>query len=686
MKPRTEILRLLLIVVGLVGSALLLADGPAVAGSRTASIAPASADALDASQSFTRTFYVQHDTWIDEANPTANYGADTYLRVGRTSAGDDTQTLLWFDVSELPSNAVVLGATLEMYIEFNATQGDRPASPSAGSILVDAVDAAWSENTVTWQTRPGVTYLGDPASDYQIGWTTWDVGNVVQDWITNGNHGLLLRLAGGQTGMNLFHAYGLSNRARLTVNYVTQGSPMVLPAQMDTWVNEAVPSTNYGIDVYVYAGEDGATGDRRHTLLWFDTSALPDDVVVTGATLEAYSVINLTTADGPQMSVGNPQAPAAPDFRPEAILSGWDETAVTWNTRPATAHQGDPASEYQDGWTAWDVTNIVDGWATGTLVNYGIQVSPSTGTGLYYWLARPAQNLPRLTITYEPVPCTSVTGAGVSGPNGGLIDTSYDFTADVTPVDASTPLTYTWQATGHAGTQDTPTATFTWSTAGTKTITLTVENCGGTVTTTHTVEIDPPPPACDVPLTGLTITGPNLGARSATQTFTATVAPASATPPVTVTWEATDQTPVVRSGDVTVTTLDWSWDATGTKQLTVTAENCGGTVTDYHAIEIVETAQLPDLSISGAWYESDVPPGRVHHPERGGKHGALGSSDAALPGPGPPERGDLRPDPDPRRRARGLCLRRLDVRVPDRGRPPCGGRRCRIGERGRRGE
>lgn len=613
MKPKTEILRLLLMVVGLLGGMMLVDDGLTVAkpapfadelddvmATTMASSRQAEAP-LGASQSFTQTFYVQHDTWIDEANPTTQHGSDQYLRVGRTSLGDDSQTLLWFDVSGLPANAVILDATLAMYIEFNVTQGQSPASPAAGSILVDAVDASWSENTVTWQTRPASTYLGDPASDYQIGWTTWDVQNVVQDWITNGNDGLLLRLADGQTGTNLFHAYGMSNRARLTVNYVTQGSPMILPAQRDTWVNEAVPSTNYGSDVYVYAGEDGTTGDRRYTLLWFDTSNLPDDIVVTSATLEAYSVINLT------MGAADPQAVTAADFRPEAILSDWAETSVTWNTRPAVSHQGDPASEYQDGWTTWDVTHIVEGWVSGALVNHGVQLSPGAGTGFYYWFARPAQNLPRLTIAYEPIPCTPVTGASISGPSEGLIDTSYEFSANVTPVDASTPLTYTWEATDHAGTQDTSTGVFSWDTPGTKTVTLTVENCGGTVVTTHTVEIDTPPPVCDAPLTDLTVAGPDLGARDALQIFTATVAPASATHPVTVTWEATDQTPVVQSGDFTATTLDWSWSATGTKQLTVTAENCGGTFTDYHVIEIVETSQLPDLFISGAWYESDVP-------------------------------------------------------------------------------
>ena len=42
------------------------------------------------------------------------------------------------------------------------------------------------------------------------------------------------------------------------------------------------------------------------------------------------------------------------------------------------------------------------------------------------------------------VPVADIT---LSGPTAGLINSSYTFTATVSPITATTPLTYTWEAT-----------------------------------------------------------------------------------------------------------------------------------------------------------------------------------------------------------------------------------------------
>jgi uncharacterized protein YjiK len=84
------------------------------------------------------------------------------------------------------------------------------------------------------------------------------------------------------------------------------------------------------------------------------------------------------------------------------------------------------------------------------------------------------------TITIK-APATGVT---LSGPAAGQANQSYAFTASVSPLSATTPLSYIWQATDQtpltrsAGLNDT--LPFTWATTGPKVITVTVTNGAGT--------------------------------------------------------------------------------------------------------------------------------------------------------------------------------------------------------------
>jgi hypothetical protein len=95
-------------------------------------------------------------------------------------------------------------------------------------------------------------------------------------------------------------------------------------------------------------------------------------------------------------------------------------------------------------------------------------------------------------------PVVSPTLAQISGPTTGLVDTTYVFTATVDPLSVTVPITYTWQATGHPAVAHverlsvTDTVTFTWASTGTKTITVTAQNVGGAVTSTHVVTIYEP--------------------------------------------------------------------------------------------------------------------------------------------------------------------------------------------------
>jgi Tol biopolymer transport system component len=87
---------------------------------------------------------------------------------------------------------------------------------------------------------------------------------------------------------------------------------------------------------------------------------------------------------------------------------------------------------------------------------------------------------------FHAFPCRRVSEVRLTGPSQGTNGISQGFVAEVTPVDASLPVTYTWRATDQvpvvrmAGLHDA--VSFVWDLNGTKTVTVEAVNaCGGVV-------------------------------------------------------------------------------------------------------------------------------------------------------------------------------------------------------------
>jgi uncharacterized repeat protein (TIGR01451 family) len=82
----------------------------------------------------------------------------------------------------------------------------------------------------------------------------------------------------------------------------------------------------------------------------------------------------------------------------------------------------------------------------------------------------------------------------ITGPDTGVLSTTYTFTATVSPITATTPITYIWEATGipsvtHSKTSITDTAAFSWTVEGDQVVTVTASNGYGSDTMTHTIGI-----------------------------------------------------------------------------------------------------------------------------------------------------------------------------------------------------
>lgn len=130
-----------------------------------------------------------------------NYGGMTNDIVGRMQAKADgkKRTLYRFDVSSIPSGAVIVNATLELYLLNGA---GIPVTMEAREVLETWVEgsglntAPFTTNGVSWDTQPlfGGTAVGAQTVGSTSGWYTFSLTDLVQQWVNGSkpNYGVAL--------------------------------------------------------------------------------------------------------------------------------------------------------------------------------------------------------------------------------------------------------------------------------------------------------------------------------------------------------------------------------------------------------------------------------------------------------------------------------------------------------------
>ncbi|HQQ06769.1 MAG TPA: DNRLRE domain-containing protein [Candidatus Omnitrophota bacterium] len=131
---------------------------------------------------------VDQDAWVNEANPTANYGNNTYMSVKDRSGL--AEAYIRFSQEELGALAgkPVTAASLFLY-QYQGTN-----SPG-DSIAVHRVGSEWNESGVSWDTRPvydafAVSALELSGENNTAGWREWPgLECVVSGWSSTGGTG-----------------------------------------------------------------------------------------------------------------------------------------------------------------------------------------------------------------------------------------------------------------------------------------------------------------------------------------------------------------------------------------------------------------------------------------------------------------------------------------------------------------
>jgi hypothetical protein len=170
-------------------------------------------------------------------------------------------------------------------------------------------------------------------------------------------------------------------------------------AGKDTYVYEDDPTENHGDSSWVYAGVDVSSTCRAY--LQFSLASLPADIVIVNARVSLTYVAS--------------DMPAAIAVGAYPVLGAWTETGVTWNNQPVFAttpeYTYNVPTAVSGNFIYWSITNMVEGWYSGSLANYGLllkSVSESNGDGWAGfsssdWFTATAR--PKLTISYyDPNP------------------------------------------------------------------------------------------------------------------------------------------------------------------------------------------------------------------------------------------------------------------------------------------
>jgi hypothetical protein len=131
------------------------------------------------------------DSMVVTQVPDTNYGNNQYFSLGNLSVSIIVRAHLQFDVSILPTDAVIVNADLKLYqYQTIGTEGF--------VIGLHQVTESWEENMITWNNQPD--YLPSPESTITVTigaltWLSWDITSLLQGWLDGSiaNYGVVLK-------------------------------------------------------------------------------------------------------------------------------------------------------------------------------------------------------------------------------------------------------------------------------------------------------------------------------------------------------------------------------------------------------------------------------------------------------------------------------------------------------------
>jgi PKD repeat protein len=267
------------------------------------------------------------------------------------------------------------------------------------------------------------------------------------------------------------------------------------------------------------------------------------------------------------------------------------------NGTPGQAPQPDDILSYGStstwGHTSVVAASYVDSNGDGTIVVIEQNSSPDGSSTLAVndWVVSNAVSGWLHDPSSDSVP---PDGGAVTGPTTGVVQTGYAFIATISPVTATAPITYVWQATGQSPVTNTgglsDTVAFAWNVTGTQAITVTAANAGGTVTGTRVISIY-------IPVQASFSAAPLAGQPPLTVVFTDTSTGSIATR----LWDFGDGSTLLTTGGITGTAQHptHTYACTGTFSVSLTVSGPGGSDTEAktHYVRVSDKPVIANFTV-----------------------------------------------------------------------------------------
>jgi hypothetical protein len=285
------------------------------------------------------------DAEVESHVPSSNFGttpefaswAWTFNSVPGNSNG-----LIKFDLSSIPTGATINSATLSLFYAYNTGSAGQAG---ANDCYLREITSPWTESTVNWNNQPTTTTTNQvllaASSTTSQSYPNIDVTAMTQDAVNSPSsyYGWELSLITMQTYRSM--KFGSSDNPdstiwpKLVITYTAQSSADTCvtlkpgaAAGMDAEVESHVPSSNFGTtpEFASWAWTFNSVPGNSNGLIKFDLSSIPAGATITSADLSLFYAYN----------TGSAGQAGANDCYLKEITSPWTESTVNWNNQPTT--------------------------------------------------------------------------------------------------------------------------------------------------------------------------------------------------------------------------------------------------------------------------------------------------------------------------------------------------------------
>jgi len=400
----------------------------------------------------------QDNSIYSESNNSNGVGR---LYAGQNNMGNNRRALLQFDVSSIPSTAIISSVTLTLNVDqvsssttdnFNLHklttawgEGTSTGGGAGGSAV--APDATWSDamlGTSSWTTAGG-DYDAIASQSLAIDGTTGDktfTSNPillldVQNWVngTSTNSGWII--IGDETTNNTTRRFGSKDAGTAPVLSITYSEPttVTLNPAKDNSLFQSTPNNSNGAGIYLFSGQT-CTDSHRRALMQFDLSVIPSDATIlsvsltvnsnrvgtSGSPADVYALHRMTSDWGEGTSNDNfglGTTAVAPDATWNDAMTGSSAWTTAGGDFIGTASSSAAFAPVGDSTipTSANLVADVQNWVDGANPNYGWALIGNEGTictARRFGSRENANFKPTLTIIYDATLSTPNISQGLN--------------------------------------------------------------------------------------------------------------------------------------------------------------------------------------------------------------------------------------------------------------------------------